>query len=211
MIKSSIILALGLSLTLGAAQKPKILLDPGHGGRDSGALGHNGILEKEVVMEIALECLRLNHDLMKNSLEIYLTRYTDTLISLRDRGRLAKSLGADAFVSIHGNHAPNPGAQGFEIFLHRDEQTGTAPGIQAHGLADSLGRRLEEHLGIKARGIKRANFQVLRDTHGEIPAILLETGFFSNAVEAAYANRPESKTAIALAILQSLVKTFYHE
>src|SRR5690606_7599593 len=113
MKKPSILLVLLLFLNLGMAQKPKIIIAPGHGGRDSGAQGTNGILEKEVVLEIALECLRLNKSLMQDSLEIYLTRYTDTLIALGDRGRLAKSLKADAFVSIHCNQAPDPRAQGF--------------------------------------------------------------------------------------------------
>ena len=99
------------------AQKPIVVIDPGHGGPDSGAIGTNGILEKEVVLDIAKQCLLLNRSLFQDSLEIYLTRYTDTLVSLGTRTRLAKALGADAFVSLHCNQAPNKKAQGFEIFL----------------------------------------------------------------------------------------------
>ena len=211
MVKTFITFAILLVLEMGTAQKPKIVIDPGHGGRDSGALGTNGILEKEVVLEIALECIRLNKSLLNDPLEIYLTRYKDTLISLQDRGRLAKSLKADAFVSIHCNQAPNPRAQGFEIFLHQKNNVHTAPGILAYALADSLGGQLQRNLGIKTRGIKWADFQVLRDIHGQIPAILFETGFISNETEAEYSNKRESKTAIALAILQSLIKTFYDD
>jgi len=211
MEKPSILFILLLFLNLGMAQKPKIIIDPGHGGRDSGAQGTNGILEKEVVLEIALECLRLNKSLMQDSLEIYLTRYTDTLIALGDRGKLAKILKADAFVSLHCNQADNARAQGFEIFLHGKNNVHTAPGLQAHGLADALGGQIQKHLGIKHRGIKKADFQVLRDTHGELPAILFEIGFISNETEAEYSNKRESKTALALAILQSLIKTFYHD
>ena len=81
------------------AQKPVVIIDPGHGGPDSGAIGTNGILEKDVILAIAKKCLQLNRTLFQDSLEIYLTRYTDTLVSLGTRARLAKALGADAFVS----------------------------------------------------------------------------------------------------------------
>jgi len=200
-------IVLWMASTHAQSEKPIIIIDPGHGGRDSGATGTNGIKEKDVVLEIALECARLNKDLLGDPLELYLTRYGDTLISLRDRGRLAKSLKADAFVSIHCNHAPNPRAQGFEIFLHRNNDQRTAPGIQARRLADSLGVHLHGRLGIKSRGIKWANFQVLRETHETLPAILLETGFISNETEAEHSNKRESRTAIALAILQSIINT----
>jgi len=206
-----IIIMILLAPGKGGAQRPRVVLDPGHGGRDSGAVGPLGIREKDVALDIALECLRLNRDLFADSLELYLTRYGDTLISLRDRGRLAKGLRADALVSIHCNQAPDPRAQGFEIFLHRKNDPRTAPGILALGLADSLGSHLQGRLGIKARGIKWADFQVLRDTHGQLPAILLETGFLSNGTEAEYSSRATGKTALALALVESLIEILYDE
>jgi len=188
------------------AQKPIVVIDPGHGGPDSGAVGTNGVLEKDVVLEIAKQCLLLNRDLFQDSLEIYLTRYTDTLITLGTRARLAIALGADAFVSLHCNQAPNKKAQGFEIFLFHDEVDGESNAI-AHNLADQLRQRL----GIYDRGIKSANFQVLRDTQGHCSSLLLETGFISNGVEAEFAKKTESQTAIAMTILQSLIKTIYYD
>ena len=65
-----------------------IIIDVGHGGKDAGAIGVNGIKEKDVVMDIATAILRLNNELEK-PLDIYLTRYSDTLISLSDRTELA--------------------------------------------------------------------------------------------------------------------------
>lgn len=187
-------------------QKPIVVIDPGHGGPDSGAIGTNGILEKDVVLEIAKQSLQLNRSLFQDSLQIYLTRYTDTLISLRDRALLAKALGADVFVSLHCNQATNEKAQGFEIFLFHG-QANPKTTVMATNLAD----RLQQQLGIYDRGIKYANFQVLRDTRGHCPSILLETGFISNAVEADFAERTESQSAIALALLHSLIKTFQHD
>ncbi|MGO3689001.1 MAG: N-acetylmuramoyl-L-alanine amidase family protein [Psychroflexus halocasei] len=76
------------------ATQKQIVIDVGHGGKDSGAIGINGIKEKDVVLNIALEVLRLNKK-SKTSLNIFLTQYNDTLISLSDRTKLAKALKAD--------------------------------------------------------------------------------------------------------------------
>lgn len=195
-----------LCCSLAMAQKPIVVIDPGHGGSDSGALGTNGVLEKEVVLEIAKQCLQLNRRLFGDSLEIYLTRYTDTLISLGTRTSLAKAFGADAFVSLHCNQAPNDKAQGFEIFLFDDQID-----LKSTVIAANLANQLQHRLGIHHRGIKHANFQVLRDTHGHCPSLLLETGFISNALEANYTKKTESQSAIALALLQSLIKSFYYD
>lgn len=78
-------------------------------------------------------------------------------------------------------------------------------------MAANLADRLQQQLGIYDRGIKYANFQVLRDTHGQCPSLLLETGFISNGVEADFTRRTESQSAIALALLQSLIKSFYYD
>ena len=93
-----VILLLKICFVFG--QKKVIVIDPGHGGIDSGAISVNGTYEKDVVLNIALEILKLNKSLFNNELDIYLTRYNDTLISLSDRSQLTKSLDADVFVSL---------------------------------------------------------------------------------------------------------------
>ena len=88
---SFVILLLKMCIILGqepTAQK-RIVIDVGHGGKDSGAISINGIQEKDVVFSIANDILRLNNDLDK-PLDIYLTRYNDTLISLSDRTKRPK-------------------------------------------------------------------------------------------------------------------------
>ena len=82
-------------------EKKVIIIDPGHGGYDSGAVGIDRILEKDIVLKIALETVALNLLSKDSNLDIYLTRYTDTLISLRDRFILPKVLKADLFISLH--------------------------------------------------------------------------------------------------------------
>ena len=95
---SFVILVLKMCFIFGqesTAQK-RIIIDVGHGGKDTGAIGINNIQEKDVVLSIADAILRLNNSL-ENPLDIYLTRYSDTLISLSDRTKLAKALKADLF------------------------------------------------------------------------------------------------------------------
>jgi len=160
----------------------RIVIDVGHGGKDSGAIGINGIQEKDVVMSIANKILMLNNDLEK-PLEIYLTRYRDTLISLSDRTNLAKALKADFFVSLHCNHSDNPNSRGIEVYVANAESKHSN---DATWLAFQLQVDLNKKLGFESRGVKFANFQVLRETTNNFPSILVELGFLSNNDEESY-------------------------
>lgn len=186
---------------------PTIVLDPGHGGTDSGALATDKGLEKNLTLKVALEALRLNGQILEEPLNIYLTRYSDTLISLKDRGRLSKGLAADIFVSIHGNHAPNPKVQGIEVFVWRPfPKYGHHFARASIALAGCLADELHQNVGLKSRGIKKANFQVLRDNRGQYPSILVELGFLSNWEEATYLKSQQGIQAVALAILLGISK-----
>jgi len=182
-----------------SAQK-RIIIDVGHGGKDSGAIGINGIQEKDVALNIANAILKLNIKLDK-PLDIYLTRYTDTLISLSDRTKLAKVLKADLFVSLHCNHSDNPNARGVEVYVagatsvYSDDATWLAFQVQA---------ALNKKFGYESRGIKFANFQVLRETINDCPSVLLELGFLSNKDEGKYISDSNNIQSIALTVLQSL-------
>ena len=182
-----------------SAQK-RIIIDVGHGGKDAGAIGINGIQEKDVVMSIANEILRLNNNLEK-PLDIYLTRYSDTLISLSDRTKLSKVLKADLFVSLHCNHSDNPDARGIEVYALRKQERFSKESVFA---GYKIERVLCETIGYESRGVKFANFQVLRETTDYCPAILMELGFLSNIDEAQYLMRKENVLAIALSILKKL-------
>lgn len=176
-----------------------IVIDPGHGGIDPGAIGNSGIEEKDIVLEVAKEILLLNKDMDK---QIYLTRYTDTLVSLNDRVKLAKALKSDLFISLHCNHASNPMARGIEIFVAAGELTGQT--LSAVYFAYQLHRTITNATEIKARGVKFANFQVLKETIPHLPSILIELCFISNLDEENFISNKNNLKAMASLIFNSL-------
>ncbi len=184
--------------------KKRIVIDVGHGGKDSGAVGINGIKENDVVLDIALEILRLN-DKSETPLDIYLTRYSDTLISLSNRAKLAKALNADVFVSLHCNHSDNPDARGIEVYVGKNESENSKESVW---FAYMLQNEIKKQLGFESRGVKFTNFQVLRETINDMPSVLLELGFLSNRDEGNYFVRPKSLSTLALVIWDCLIKKF---
>lgn len=182
--------------------KKIIVIDPGRGGKDSGAVGEKGLQEKEVVLNIAEAILEFNEK-SKSPMEIYLTRYGDTLISLSDRTKLSKTLKADVFVSLHCNHSNNPNARGIEVYVS-NQNSEFSDG--ATWLAFQLQLYLNKKLGFESRGVKFANFQVLRETIGFMPSVLMELGFLSNGDESVYFQHPYSIKVLALVLWESLIK-----
>ncbi|WP_040280295.1 N-acetylmuramoyl-L-alanine amidase family protein [Psychroserpens damuponensis] len=178
------------------AQQKVVVIDVGHGGSDTGAIGVNGIQEKDVVLKIANEILGLNKNLLNNQFDMSLTRYKDTLISLTDRSRLAKRLDADVFVSLHCNASSNS-SKGMEVYIHNLDSENTKTSI---GLGLSILNEATQKLGFKKRGVKFADFQVLREA-GDYPALLVELGFMTNSDEADYFLKTKNIRAMALAAL----------
>ncbi|WP_222937485.1 N-acetylmuramoyl-L-alanine amidase [Cytophaga sp. FL35] len=115
-----------------------------------------------------------------------------------DRTKLAKALRADVFVSIHCNQAVRKAAQGIEVFIKQ----GDAP---SEYLAEQFTIGFYKNLGFKNRGVKYANFQVLRETT-QRPSALLELGFLSNGEEAEHNGKHSSIVAYALLIIETLIK-----
>ncbi len=181
-----------------AAQK-RIVIDIGHGGKDSGAIGINSVQEKDVVLDIALEVLRLNEK-SNTPLDIYLTRYSDTLISLSDRTKLVKALNANVFISLHCNHSHNPNARGIEVYVGETHSEYSKESIWS---AYQLQNEIKKQLGFESRGVKFANFQVLRETVDYCPSILIELGFLSNWDEVRHLRNQKHLLAIGLIILNS--------
>ncbi|MBU2903451.1 N-acetylmuramoyl-L-alanine amidase [Arenibacter algicola] len=187
-------------------KRPIIVLDPGHGGVDSGAIGVNGIMEKDIVLEVAMEAIRLNRELFGNRLDIYLTRYRDTLISLNDRTRLVKVLKPDVFISIHCNQAERKAAQGIEVYVQQPKSnTNSYLRSRSKTLAEVILSEFDQALGFKIRGMKYSNFQVLRETQNICPGVLLELGFLSNWEEAEHSWRKESVRGYGMVILQGIM------
>ncbi|MDO6602825.1 N-acetylmuramoyl-L-alanine amidase family protein [Arenibacter palladensis] len=190
-------------------RRQMVVIDPGHGGVDSGAVGVNGIKEKDIVLEIGKEAVRLNKELFGNTLNIYLTRYSDTVISLGDRTKLVKVLQPDVFISIHCNQATRKAAQGIEVYVQQPN-TYTNSDLQSKSekLSEVILSEFDKALGFKIRGMKYANFQVLRETQYICPGVLLEVGFLSNWEEAEHSGMEESVAGYAMVVLLTLRKLY---
>lgn len=184
-------------------QQKVIVIDPGHGGKDSGAVGINGVLEKDVVLNIAKEIIILNEILFEGEFDMYLTRPKDSLISLYDRTKFSKTLKADVFISLHCN-ASKTSSKGIDVYLHNtsDEKVNIKKSI-ALGL--SILEQSTLKLGFKKRGVKFADFQVLRETITYSPSVLVEMGFLTNTDEADYFLAANNIKAMALAILMGII------
>ena len=150
-----------------AARGHLVAIDPGHGGQDPGAIGPSGLREADVVLDIAM---RVRDLLARDGIRVLLLRDSDATVDLEDRPRLAREGGATLYVSIHANASPRAAVNGTETFYLTPQSLVLAQMIQ-----DELG----VVLGIPSRGIKTANFVVLRDN--EMPAVLVETAFISHA------------------------------
>lgn len=153
-------------------------LDAGHGGTDPGATW-SGLLEKNLTLDI---CNRVRKYLAVNyhSIDCRLTRTKDEFVSLSDRTKKANGWKADCFVSVHINSAESTQAHGFESFVY------TTDGANSKSFA--LQKRLHEPLaklwkskGRNDRGMKKANFAVVREFKGA--SVLLELGFIKNPVD----------------------------
>ena len=105
--ETSLVRALGLKVG-------RIVIDAGHGGHDTGTIGADGILEKDVVLDVALRVGKLLHDRLGS--EIIYTRSDDTFIPLETRTAIANKAQADLFLSIHANSSPDASARGVETY-----------------------------------------------------------------------------------------------
>jgi N-acetylmuramoyl-L-alanine amidase len=121
----------------------KIVLDPGHGGHDPGAVGKRGLYEKDVVLDIGLKLRKI---LSKNkNVKVFMTRDKDVFIPLEARTAFANSKGADIFISIHANASPNRTARGIETYILNWTDEEEAIRVAARENAISL-KRMKEHM-----------------------------------------------------------------
>lgn len=164
-------------------RKMIVVIDPGHGGKDPGAIGIDGIQEKDLTLLMAKRLVKNYRNTKDNKLEIYLTRYSDSLISLKDRARLARILKADLFLSIHCNWSINTRANGVEAFVPYPGNGSDTNIRTSISLALDLILHLSKEYELKSRGVKFANFQVLQEAVFQCPSVLLEVGFISNKNE----------------------------
>lgn len=172
----------------------RIVIDPGHGGSDPGAVGPNGLKEAHVNLAVALKLAKM---LQKAGLEVKLTRTSDTSLELKPRCDMANAWKADYFISIHCNAAANAQAQGTETYC-----------LQLGGKGEILAKAVQAELvaatGRANRGVKTANYYVLRKT--KMPAVLVELAFISNAEEERLLGNPDYQEKCATAIARGIGK-----
>lgn len=153
----------------------RIVIDAGHGGTDSGAVG-NGLREKDLTLILALGVANF---LQSTGADIRLIRSTNTTLSLSQRTAFANSIGADYYLSIHINAG---GGTGFESYIWNGPVNSLTTKAR-----DAIHQQVASYFatfGLRDRGKKTANFHVLRETR--MPACLLECGFIDNSTDASF-------------------------
>lgn len=154
-----------------------VVIDAGHGGKDTGALSKsNGYEEKRLTLATALQVRAFLEEM---GYETLLTREQDTFVSLSHRAEFANTHRAALFVSIHFNFAPNAEAEGVEVFYYKDESKKRLS--DSKRLGEAVMARVVRHTGASRRAVKPGNLAVIRET--TMPAVLVEGGFLSNPVE----------------------------
>ena len=194
-----------------------IVLDPGHGGTDHGTRSATKRSEKEFTLDVAK---RVEQHLAGSGARVYLTRRSDTTMSLEARNRYAADRRASLFVSIHFNAAVSS-ARGIETFClppvgasstasdrvrSSDRQPQTANRFDAENvwLAHLIQKSLRQATGAADRGVRRARFQVLRDA--TCPAALVECGFLSNSSEAKRIYTTTYRDTLAKGIAEAILE-----
>ena len=171
-----------------------IVLDPGHGGRDPGAITRSGILEKRLTLQLARKIAR---KLSSAGATVYLTRNTDRTCSLRDIVNFANKKRADVFISIHFNYCGVQKISGTETYYYN---------LKSRGLARLVHQSLLSSLSRKDRGLRKVMFYTIH--HTRMPAILLEPLYISNYNEEKLAASPAYQNKIANAVAWG-VKTYF--
>jgi len=174
--------------------RPVVVIDPGHGGRDPGAVGIGGMQEADIVLDISQQVTSL---LEGQGVQARLTRTTDVEIDLAPRVNLANGINADLFVSIHAN----------AISMSRPEVNGVETYYFSSGLelANTIQRSILQAIPeMNDRRVRRANFYVLRNTR--MPAVLVETGFVTGADDARRLQDPAFRSRMAAAIARGILQ-----
>jgi len=213
----------------------RIVIDAGHGGHDSGAVGPSGLLEKDITLDIAL---KLAKKLKASGYEVFLTRSDDRYVKLEDRTRFANKVKGDVFISIHCNASPNKKTRGIETYtlnvasdryaarLAARENAGAEQGIGELQfiLADLATKANTVESGQLARSVQSSLVSSLSQTYKEIknlghrealffvllgakmPSILVEVSFLSNAEDAKLLANQQYRTHVADGIYQGIKK-----
>jgi N-acetylmuramoyl-L-alanine amidase len=197
----------------------RIVIDPGHGGHDPGTIGRRGLMEKDLVLDVALRLERMVREEL--GAEVVLTRSTDVFIPLEERTAVANARGADLFLSIHANASRNPTARGIETYFlsfarnaHAEAVAARENAISAATLKDlqglvraiTLSSKIDESRDFAA-SVQEAMVEHLRG-HGPAPDrgvhtapfyVLIGANMPSVLAEIAFVSHPEDERRLKTA------------
>lgn len=215
-----------------AAAAFRVVIDPGHGGTNTGARGaEDGVLEKRVTLAVAKQ---LAAELRAAGLEVSLTRQVDRTLTLRQRAVVANREGADLFVSVHANASPTRSQRGFETYVLtpagvdviapalRNEEPSPRPGVAPaiSGILDDIERGSTQWEAADLAAAVQTSLRAVRgrdhdrgvrqDAHhvllgATMPAVLVEIGFVDHPIEGRELIEPATQTDIAKAIASAVV------
>lgn len=171
--------------------KQLVVLDAGHGGTDTGAIG-GGIYEKDIVLDITK---RIEKILKQKGYDVKMTRSDDTYVSLQDRVDISENVEPDIFVSVHVNSSVKPEITGIETHYYHQESM---------SLAQTVHSTFASVIQSPNRGLFKSKFYVIN--HTTSPAILIEIGFISNEYERAQLTGEKRKQETAQAIADGIQK-----
>ena len=170
-----------------------VVIDPGHGGRDPGAVG-NGLYEKTITFDISN---RVIAELRRRGINAVSTRTSDVEVDLQPRVNKAEGYRANVFVSIHANaiSLSRPDVNGLETYYYA-----TSSGYR---LARNIHSSILRNVNISDRGVRQARFYVLRKT--SMPAVLVETGFITGARDSANLKSDAHRQKLAKGIVEGII------
>ncbi|MDP9291322.1 MAG: N-acetylmuramoyl-L-alanine amidase [Verrucomicrobiota bacterium] len=172
-----------------------VVIDPGHGGRDSGTVSRRGMAEKNAVLDVAF---RLDDKLRAAGFHTVMTRERDVFVPLNRRAEISNSQRNAIFVSIHFNDSPRRAVHGVETYYRSNVAT---------GIADRIQQKLVTMPAVSNGGVRHANYRVLR--LATYPAVLVECGYFSNRNEARRCAMDGYREEVANKITEALVEQRY--
>ncbi|OZU89240.1 N-acetylmuramoyl-L-alanine amidase [Virgibacillus indicus] len=172
-----------------------IVLDPGHGGKDPGAIGLGGVYEKDFISSTAS---KVAQQLRNAGANVILTRAGDYFVSLNERARISNAYNTHAFVSLHYNAFPIISVNGVSTYYSSTSDKQLAREVQSY---------LASTVSLHNRGIMQGHYRVLRNSHA--PSILLELGFITNPNDLSIIQTADYQNKVAQAVTNGL-KNYFH-
>ena len=180
-----------------------IVIDPGHGGSDPGAVGRVlGVTDADVGLTVGLKL----RDLLESAgATVLMTRETDIRLGLPERSDVANKAEADMFISIHANSSTNTEPKGIQIYYYAPSSNANlyAQSYVRKSLAEKVSAGMQSSTGTKS-GVYTANYAVLREN--DRPSILVEAGFLSNAEEEALLAQDSYRQKLAKGIYDGVLE-----